>query len=131
MAHFAQIDENNTVLRVIVVADEHEADGENWCNNFIGGRWKQTSYNTSANTHSMGKSPLRKNYAGVGFYYDTQLDAFIPPKPYDSWLLDEDTCHWEAPVPYPEDADPTQGILYMWDEDNIQWVLEEPPELET
>ena len=110
-------------------SDAHEADGENWCHNFAGGDWKQTSYNTSANKHGMGKSPLRKNYAGVGFHYDTQLDAFIPSKPYDSWLLDEDTCRWEAPVPYPEDADPT--ICYMWDEDNIQWVLEEPPELET
>ena len=130
MAHFAELDENNIVLRVIVVADEHEADGENWCNNFAGGRWKQTSYNTSANKHGTGKSPLRKNYAGVGFRYDTQLDAFYAPQPHPSWSLDEDTCRWEAPVPYPEDADPTQGIL-VWNEDNIQWVLEEPPELET
>ncbi len=119
MAHFAELDNNNIVLRVIVVDDTNEADGENWCNNFAGGRWKQTSYNDR----------IRKNFAGIGFTWDVERDAFIPPKPYDSWSLDEGTCRWEAPVPVPEDAGPT--ILYVWDEDNIQWVLKEPPELET
>jgi len=119
MAHFAELDENNIVLRVIRVYDAHEADGENWCHNFAGGDWKQTSYNDR----------IRKNFAGIGYTWDVERDAFYAPQPYPSWSLDEDTCRWEAPVPYPEDADPT--ICYMWDEDNIQWVLEEPPELET
>ena len=119
MAHFAELDENNIVLRVIVVDDAHEADGENWCHNFTGGRWEQTSYN----------GRIRKNFAGIGYTWDVERDAFYAPQPYPSWSLDEDTCRWEAPVPYPEDADPT--ICYMWDEDNIQWVSEEPPELET
>ncbi len=83
--------------------------------------WIQTSYNNR----------IRKNFAGIGFTWDAERDAFYAPQPYPSWSLDEGTCRWEAPVPYPEDADPTQGILYVWDEDNIQWVLEEPPELET
>jgi len=119
LAHFAELDENNIVLRVIRVYDAHEADGENWCNNFAGGRWKQTSYNDR----------IRKNFAGIGFTWDVERDAFYSPQPYPSWSLDEGTCRWEAPVPYPEDADPT--LPYMWDEDNIQWVLVEPPELET
>jgi len=120
MAHFAELDENNIVLRVIRVYDAHEADGENWCHNFAGGDWKQTSYNDR----------IRKNFAGIGYTWDVERDAFYAPQPYPSWSLDEDTCRWEAPVPYPEDADPTQGIL-VWDEDNIQWILEEMPELET
>ena len=82
------------------------------------GRWKQTSYNDR----------IRKNFAGIGYTWDVERDAFYAPQPYPSWSLDEDTCRWEAPVPYPEDAGPT--IIYVWDEDNIQWVLEEPPELE-
>jgi len=117
MAHFAELDENNIVLRVIVVDDAHEADGENWCHNFAGGRWKQTSYNDR----------IRKNFAGIGYTWDAERDAFYEPQLYPSWSLNEDTCRWEAPVPYP--ADPT--LPYMWDEDNIQWVLVEPPELET
>ena len=121
MAHFAELDENNIVLRVIRVYDEHEADGENWCHNFVGGDWKQTSYNNR----------IRKNFAGIGFTWDVERDAFIPPKSYDSWLLDEDTCSWEAPVPVPADYDLTKGIQYAWDEANVQWVLVESPELET
>ncbi|MFZ3043830.1 MAG: hypothetical protein WA058_01845 [Minisyncoccia bacterium] len=87
MAHFAELDEHNIVLRVIVVADEHEADGENWCHNFAGGRWKQTSYN----------GRIRKNYAGIGYTYDEARDAFIPPQPGSDWILDEATCRWKAP----------------------------------
>jgi len=107
MAHFAELDENNIVLRVVVVDEKHESDGENWCNNFFGGNWKQTSYNGN----------IRKNYAGVGYTYDPTRDAFIPPQPFPSWTLNEDTCQWEAPVPYPSD-----NKMYEWDEDIINWI---------
>ena len=123
MAHFAEIDENNIVLRVIVVADEHEADGENWCNGFSGGTWKQTSFNTVGNVHTLDGTPFRKNYAGIGYTYDTTRDAFIPPKPYPSWALNETTCLWESPIDYPSD-----NKIYRWDEDvyqadnNTGWV---------
>jgi len=116
MAHFAEIDENNIVLRVIVIDDTHEADGENWCNNFADGAWKQTSYNTHQNMHSGGKSPLRKNYAGIGFRYDARLDGFIPPQTYPSWILDEGMCQWESPVPMP-----TDGAEYRWNEATLSW----------
>ena len=94
MAHFAELDQNNIVLRVIVVPDEHEADGENWCNNLLGGGWKQTSYNAT----------IRKNYAGIGYTYDSARDAFIPPQPHPSWVLDEQTCRWQSPVEYSDDV---------------------------
>lgn len=87
MAHFAELNENNIVIRVIVVADEYETDGENWCHNFAGGKWKQTSYNAR----------IRKNYAGIGYTYDEERDAFIPPKPYPDCILDKETCQWKAP----------------------------------
>ena len=115
MAHFAEIDSNNIVLRVVVVADEFEADGESWCANLWGGTWKQTSYNTYANTHP-GNKPFRKNYAGPGFTYDSSKDAFIPPKPYPSWSLDEATCIWKAPVDFPNDGKP-----YSWNEEDSKW----------
>ena len=82
------------MLCVIVVPNEHEADGENWCNNLLGGRWKQTSYNAT----------IRKNYAGVGYSYDAAYDAFIPPQPHPSWVLDEQTCQWQSPVEYSDDV---------------------------
>ena len=115
MAHFAQI-ENNIVTQVIVVANqeiidengqESEQKGIDFCSNLLGGTWKQTSYN--------GK--IRKNYAGVGYTYDENLDAFIPIKPFASWLLNTDACHWYAPVAMPSD-----GKLYKWDEDVLNWV---------
>ena len=106
MAHFAELDENNIVLRVVVINDDYEADGENWCNNFFGGTWKQTSYNAT----------IRKNYAGIGFIYDETRDAFIPPQPYNSWILNETTCRYEAPVPYPDD-----DKMYNWDESTTNW----------
>ena len=109
MAHFAELDENNIVLRVIVVSDEHEADGANWCNNLLGGRWIQTSYNNR----------IRKRYAGIEYSYNEDLDAFIPPKPYSSWVLNTETADWEAPIPYP-----TDGNDYIWDEENLEWILE-------
>lgn len=108
MAHFAEIDENNIVLRVCVVDDAYEADGENWCKNFWGGTWKQTSYNNR----------IRYNFAGIGFTYDSIADAFIPQKPYSSWILDEN-YQWKAPKEYP-------GTLgdrkYYWDESSKDWV---------
>ena len=97
MAHFAEIDSNNIVLRVIVVADEHEQNGSEWCNNWLGGRWVQTSYNTSGGVHSQGNTPLRKNYAGIGYTYDATRDAFIPPEPDNATGFNEDTCQWIVP----------------------------------
>jgi hypothetical protein len=120
MAHFAQINENNLVTQVVVVDNndildeqnnESEDTGAQFCNNLLGGDWKQTSYNNS----------IRYNYAGIGYTYDETRDAFIPPKPYPSWGLDEDTCLWEAPVPYPEVLEGS-AELYDWDEETIQWI---------
>jgi hypothetical protein len=106
MGHFAEIDSTNTVLRVIVVADEHEANGAEWCNNLLGGTWVQTSYNNR----------IRKQYAGIGFTYDAVADVFITPKPFASWSLDEN-YDWQAPIDYPAD-----GKKYLWDEANQVWV---------
>lgn len=117
MAHFAKLDENNNVVEVHCVHNnelldesgiENEQRGIDFLVNWSGGYpyWKQTSYNGT----------FRKNYAGVGFTYDADLDAFIPPKPFDSWVFDEDTCRWSAPVAIPSDGP------YYWDEDNQQWV---------
>jgi hypothetical protein len=118
MAHFAQIDENNIVTKVIVVADEHEADGENWCTNFIGGNWKQTSYNTVGGVHALGGTPFRKNFAGIGYRYDSGRDAFIPPSNFPSWTLNETTCQWECPTAHPDD-----GEKYTWIEATKSWEL--------
>ena len=107
MAHFAQLDDNNIVLQVIVVADEHEANGEQWCHEFAGGRWKQTSYNNK----------IRKNYAGTGYTYDESRDAFIPPKPFASWTLNEDTCQWQAP-----NLKPDNQYQYRWFESLSIWI---------
>lgn len=116
MAHFAEIGLNNTVLRVIVVhnndcidenGNESETKGAEFCRTLLGGTWMQTSYNAN----------VRKNFAGVGYVYDSQRDAFIPPKPYESWVLNEDTCRWDAPTPMPQDGKP-----YIWDEPTTSWV---------
>jgi hypothetical protein len=115
MAHFAQL-ENNIVIQVIVVnnndlldenGNESEAKGIEFCTNLLGGIWKQTSYNGT----------IRKNYAGVGYTYDATLDAFIAPKPFNSWVLNQDSCLWEAPV-----ACPTDENAYYWDETTISWI---------
>ena len=119
MAHYAFLDENNIITEVIVGKNEGE-EGTDWevhYGNFRGQTCKRTSYNTSGGVHSSGGTPYRKNYAGIGYTYDLGRDAFIPPKPYPSWLLDESTCQWEAPVPYPVD-----GELYTWDEAAGEWV---------
>lgn len=117
MAHFAEIDVNNIVLRVCVVNDTHEADGVNWCANFWGGIWVQTSYNTSGGVNSRGAPARGKNYAGVGMTYDAARAAFIAPTPYPSWVLDEDKARWKAPV-----DKPTNGKDYVWDETVPNWV---------
>ncbi len=118
MAHYAELDENNVVKRVIVVANkdtadasgnESEAIGVAFCQRLLGGNWKQTSYNGN----------IRKHYAGIGYTYDEGRDAFIPPKPYPSWVLDSD-CNWQAPVPMPDD-----GKMYTWDEAAQAWVASE------
>jgi hypothetical protein len=119
MAHFAEIDENNIVLRVLVVDDLHEADGHNFLANTLGlgGTWVKTSYNTQAGEHKLGGTPFRKNYAGIGSTYDSARDAFIPPKDYPSWILNENTCLWEAPVNPPE-----SNLPHKWDEATTSWV---------
>lgn len=118
MAYFAEIDENNIVTRVLVVDDLEEDNGQDFLANTLGlgGTWIKTSYNTQGGIHLNGGTPLRKNYAGPGFIYDEQRDAFIPPKPFNSWLLNEDTCQWNPPVEYPND-----GKFYTWNEDNQTW----------
>lgn len=123
MAHYAFLDENNIVTEVIVGRDEDEvvdgiSDWEAYYGEFRGQVCKRTSYNTQAGQHSGDGVPFRKNYAGIGYTFDADRDAFIPPKPFDSWLLNEDTCVWDAPVAYPDD-----GQAYSWDEDTTSWVL--------
>ena len=120
MAHFAQIDENNIVTQVLVVGNDQEHRGQDFLANDLGlgGTWIKTSYNTHGGVHSNGGTPLRKNYAGIGYTYDAGRDAFIPPKPFNSWVLDEDTCLWNAPTPMP-----TEGGPYMWVEDDLNWQV--------
>jgi hypothetical protein len=120
MAHYAFLDENNIVTEVIVGKDEGE-DGVDWeahYSAFRGQICKRTSYNTHGGVHLNGGTPLRKNYAGIGYTYDVERDAFIPPKPYNSWLLNETTCFWDPPVPYPEDDKD-----YIWNENTTSWIL--------
>ena len=118
MAHYAFLDENYIVTEVIVGKDESNFDWERYYGDIRGQLCKRTSYNTIGGVHKNGGIPLRKNYAGLGFTYDPIRDAFIPPKPYASWFLNEETCRWEAPVPYPID-----GQMYSWDESTKSWVL--------
>ena len=112
MAHYAFLDENNIVTEVIVGIEEteliEESDPETWYGNFRGQTCKRTSYNGN----------IRKNYAGVGYTYDAGRDAFIPPKPFDSWLLDDETCIWQPPVAYPAD-----GFSHTWNEEDTTWNL--------
>ena len=117
MSHFAKLDNNNVVIFVTVGRQEDDGLEVELCAR-TGDRYVQTSYNTLGGVHRLGGIPLRKNYAGIGYSYDAALDAFIPPKPYPSWLLDESTCLWEAPVPMPSD-----GGRYRWDEATTSWVL--------
>lgn len=109
MAHFAKV-ENGLVVQVIVAEQDVIDSG------IFGHGWVQTSYNTHGGQHPEGR-PLRKNYAGIGYTYDEQRDAFIAPQPFPSWLLNEETCLWESPIPYPAD-----GKMYEWNETTTSWV---------
>jgi hypothetical protein len=119
MAHYAFLDSNNIVTEVIVGKNEGEngIDWEQHYGDFRGQVCKRTSYNTAGGVHSNGGTPYRKNYAGIGFTYDAGRDAFIPPKPYASWTVNETSCIWEAPIPLPQD-----GKRYTWDEPTTSWV---------
>jgi len=122
MAHFAKLGVGNIIERVEIVSNDiatTEKAGVDFLNNLFGSRdvWKQTSYNTHGGVHKLDGTPLRKNYAGIGYTYDASKDAFIPPKPYASWTLDNDTCNWVPPVVYPDD-----GEKYVWSEDDTNWV---------
>jgi len=116
MAHFAKLDANNVVIFVTVGRDEDDGK-EAELTARTGDVYKQTSYNTHGGVHALGGTPYRKNYAGLGFIYDAQRDAFIAPKPYPSWVLNEDSCLWVAPVPMP-----TDDHHYFWDEATTSWV---------
>lgn len=129
MAHFARLDELNTVINVIVVADddimvdgvENEQKGIDFCNSLIPGKWIKTSYNTVRGIHTKGGTPFRKNYASVNYKYDPNRDAFIPPQPHMSWILNETTCQWEAPVQHTKD-----GETWSWDETTLSWIKVTP-----
>ena len=126
MAHYAFLDENNTVTEVIVGKDENEdnIDWEVHYGNFRGQTCKRTSYNTQGGVHGLGGTPLRKNYAGVGYTYDSQRDAFIPPKPFASWQLNNASCLWESPTPYPTDVGTAEDPKrYTWNEETLAWTL--------
>lgn len=121
MAHFAKLDENNVVTQVIVVDNKDTADasgvekehiGAAFCERLFGGTWKQTSYNGNK----------RKNYAGIGFTYNADIDAFVPPKPFNSWVLNNETAQWEAPTAMPDD-----GQMYSWNEETTSWDVAETP----
>ena len=123
MAHFAELDNTNVVLQVLVTDndDPNGDEGYQWLVDNLGGTWKKTSFNTLAGAHLLGGTPFRKNYAGVGFTYDAARDAFIPPKPYTQWVLNEDTCQWEPPVESPL-FDPEDPKYYDWDDLSSSWV---------
>jgi hypothetical protein len=115
LAHFVKLDENGIVTQVVVVANKDTADafgvekeyiGAAFCERLLGGTWKQTSYNGN----------MRKNYAGIGYTYNADIDAFVPPKPFASWVLNNDTAQWEAPTPMPEEG------MWTWDEETTSWV---------
>ena len=123
MAHFCKIGKGNKVLKVEVVSNDiatTEQAGADFLNNLYGTNdiWKKTSYNTYGGIHQLDGTPFRKNFAGIGYQYDDIRDAFIPPKPYPSWTLNETTCLWESPVSYP-----TDGQRYTWNETNQTWDL--------
>jgi hypothetical protein len=128
MASFAKIGLNNKVIEVLSVVNEvlHDSNGVeqevigiDFLTKLTGyPLWKQTSYNTVGGVHSNNGTPFRKNHAGIGYTYDEDRDAFIPPKPYNSWILNENTCQWQSPVPYPNDEN-----RYKWNEENQSWDL--------
>ncbi len=130
MAHYAFLDENNIVTEVIVGKNEGEngIDWEEYYGNFRGQICKRTSYNTKYNSHIMGGEPFRGNYAGIGYFYNEEKDVFIPPKPFESWILNEQSWNWESPISKPND-----GNIYIWNEEEYNqngngWVLIESTE---
>lgn len=132
MAHWAELDSNNVVTRVLVGDNNDPAgdEGYQWLIDNLGGTWVKTSYNAvggkwrNPETNEITENPgFRKNYAGIGYTYDSGRDAFIPPKPFNSWVLDENTCLWNAPVAYPND-----GQFYTWNEETANWDLVELPQ---
>ena len=110
MSHFAKVEDG--IVTQVIVAEQDVIDS-----GLFGTGWVQTSYNTHGGIHANGGTPLRKNYAGIGYTYDVNRDAFIPVKPFASWGLNEDTCRWDAPV-----AKPADGKNYFWDESTISWI---------
>jgi hypothetical protein len=125
MSHFAKLDENNIVIFVTVGRQEDDGKEQELFER-TGDVYRQTSYNTRGGVHYNPETgepsedqskAFRKNYSGLGYFYDEERDAFIPPKPYESWLLNEDTCLWDSPVPYPAD-----GGVYQWDEPSQSWI---------
>lgn len=129
MAHYAQVI-NGTVTQVIVAEQDFINTGA------VGdpSQWVQTSYNTHGGVHRNGGTPLRKNYAGIGYVYDAVRDAFYAPRPYPSWNLNEETCYWEAPTPVPEAVQPTEtteGTYYVWEEETVSWKAVTIPALGT
>ena len=134
MAHFAEINNGNSVIRVLVVPDEEEDRGQEFLADdlHLGGTWVQTSYNTRHGVHKLGGTPFRGNYAGIGYTYDADLDAFYTPQPFPSWVLNETTFQWEAPVAHPGTTetltDPDDGtqhevpLVFNWDEDTTSWI---------
>ena len=129
MAHFAEIDALHKVINVVVLDDkdtqdkdgnEIESIGAKYLHDGFGGTWLRTSYNTYGGIHKAGGTPFRKNYAGIGYIYDEDRDAFIPQQPFDSWILNEDTCVYDPPVEYPDD-----GKIYTWNEDTTSWDEED------
>lgn len=139
MAHFAQINSENLVIRVTRVSNdflmddsgqEDEQKGIDYLQSLLpidNCTWIQTSYNTYRGVHLKGGVPLRKNYAGIGYTYDPDLDGFCPPSPYSSWTLSTESCQWEAPTPPPPNQE--NGLPYIWNEENLKWTpLAEPAE---
>ena len=126
MAHYAFLDENNRVTEVITGRNEGEdgTDWEDWYGRFRGQTCRRTSYNTRAGQHLGGGTPFRKNYAGIGYTYRADLDAFVPPQPYPSWILDTERCVWEPPVPMPQQID---REMYSWDEESRGWIRVQEP----
>jgi hypothetical protein len=131
MANFAKLDNNNIVITVESVVNEVLKDSNGIEQEQLGidflktlynepnANWKKTSYNTIKGVHLLGGTPFRKNHAGIGYTYDETRDAFIPPKPFNSWILNESTCDWDSPIPYPTDEQ-----NYFWNEENQSWTLQ-------
>jgi hypothetical protein len=131
MASFAKLNSENIVTTVESVVNEVLSDSNGIEQEIVGiqflrnlynepnANWKQTSYNTYGGVHKLGGTPFRKNHASIGYTYDENRDAFIPKKPYNSWVLNENTCQWESSIPMPND-----GNIYIWNEENLNWTLQ-------